>query len=305
MPTLAVGQAEDLKYDDGEHRWWIDRVGPESGATHRVSVEELMPSGVWRTVHEYEPYASMNPRRSNTFEPIWIGSENELSHFLSELRADRKPGSKGRGSGEWRSFLVSGRTIIPHASPDDDSVGVFRGTYFYINGEPRDLFEELKKVSLGQFYRDERTSNKAQVAGKRKRTRSCSRGQIKRKAYSRKGTKVPSSCIRDRGRPGKGPKVVKITDKGSLGGKGFFKKSATARRRLLAKCVKDEGYRSCLGKLNALAVLGKREFPKSYLKKIEADRNWLVKKYGGKGSFKSFSNRSIKRRKRRLMNWGM
>lgn len=61
MHTLAVGQAEDLKHDDGKHRWWIDRVGPESGATHRVSVEELMPSGVWRTVHEYEPYASMNP----------------------------------------------------------------------------------------------------------------------------------------------------------------------------------------------------------------------------------------------------
>jgi len=204
MPTLAVGQAEDLKYDDGEHRWWIDRVGPESGATHKVSVEELLPTGLWRTVHEYEPYASMNPAK-------------------------------------------------------------------------------------------------------------CGRGKIRRKGYSRKGytrkdgsrvrrTKVSSRCIKDRGRRGKGPKVVKITDEGKLGGKGYLKKSAATRHRLLARCVKEDGYRSCLGSLNALAVLGKRTFSQADLKKIAADRNWLVKKYGGKGSFKRSKNPEIRRLRNRLMN---
>lgn len=58
-PTLSTGQAEDLKHDDGEHRWWLDRVGPEGGATHRVAVEELA-GGRWETVHQYEPYKKFN-----------------------------------------------------------------------------------------------------------------------------------------------------------------------------------------------------------------------------------------------------
>lgn len=59
MPTLSTGQAEDLKHDDGEHRWWLDRVGPDSGATHRVAVEELV-QGRWKVVHQYEPYRNFN-----------------------------------------------------------------------------------------------------------------------------------------------------------------------------------------------------------------------------------------------------
>lgn len=59
MPTLSTGQAEDLKHDDGEHRWWLDRVGHESGATHRVAVEELV-DGRWEVVHQYEPYRNFN-----------------------------------------------------------------------------------------------------------------------------------------------------------------------------------------------------------------------------------------------------
>jgi hypothetical protein len=63
MPTLATGQADDLKHDDGKHRWWLDRVGPESGATHKVAVEELT-LGRWKVVHQYEPYRSFNKAKT-------------------------------------------------------------------------------------------------------------------------------------------------------------------------------------------------------------------------------------------------
>lgn len=59
MPTLSTSQADDLKHDDGQHRWWLDRVGAESGATHRVAVEELV-DGRWKVVHQYEPYRKFN-----------------------------------------------------------------------------------------------------------------------------------------------------------------------------------------------------------------------------------------------------
>lgn len=123
----------------------------------------------------------------------------------------------------------------------------------------------------------------------------CPSGQIRRKAYKRKGytradgtrvaaTRVPSDCITDRGAPGRGPKVIKITREGKLGGPGYLDRSASARHKILDGCVKKYGYRSCLGSIQALAVLGKREMAKADRDKIAADRNYLVKKYGGPGS---------------------
>lgn len=57
MPTLATGQVDDLKYKTRKNRWWLDRGAPESGATHRVTVEELdLDDGRWWPVHYYAPY---------------------------------------------------------------------------------------------------------------------------------------------------------------------------------------------------------------------------------------------------------
>ena len=55
MPTLAVGQADDLKVDDGEVRVWLSRCGPEDGEPYRnkVSVESLLPPGRWIVTHTY------------------------------------------------------------------------------------------------------------------------------------------------------------------------------------------------------------------------------------------------------------
>lgn len=61
MPTLAQGQAEDLKVDHDDYhdpiRWWLSRCGPEDGETHRVCCERLI-HGKWTVTGEFEPYAS-------------------------------------------------------------------------------------------------------------------------------------------------------------------------------------------------------------------------------------------------------
>lgn len=57
LPTLAVGQADDLKIDQGGYRVWISRCGLADGAQYEdtVFVEMLEePSGQWTTIAEYE-----------------------------------------------------------------------------------------------------------------------------------------------------------------------------------------------------------------------------------------------------------
>ena len=78
----------------------------------------------------------------------------------------------------------------------------------------------------------------------------------------------------------KKPVRIKVTHPGKLGGPGYLKKTASARHRLLAKCVSGYGYRSCLGSIQALEVWGKRSF--SEKSKLRGDRAWLVRTYGAK-----------------------
>ena len=50
LPTLAVGQADNLKLDDGETRVWLCRCGVADGMPydHQVTVERLI-DGRWTT----------------------------------------------------------------------------------------------------------------------------------------------------------------------------------------------------------------------------------------------------------------
>jgi len=54
LPTLAVGQADNLKIDDGSTRVWLCRCGIADGMAldALVTVERLTESG-WVTVDEY------------------------------------------------------------------------------------------------------------------------------------------------------------------------------------------------------------------------------------------------------------
>lgn len=160
-----------------------------------------------------------------------------------------------------------------------------------------------RKKRKSSKRRGKRKSNKKRRSSKRG---GCPRGKIRRKGYTTKrGTRVASACITDRGAPGKGPKVIDITHEGKLGGPGYLKKSEATRHKLLRKAVDGWGYRSTLGSLNALAVLGKREFSKAELRKVEKDREWLVKKFGGPGSFSRAGNPcmnpEVRRRKNALL----
>jgi len=50
LPTISQSQADNLKYDDGEYRIWVSRMGPEDGLEEggEVTVESLDGwSGRW------------------------------------------------------------------------------------------------------------------------------------------------------------------------------------------------------------------------------------------------------------------
>lgn len=54
LPTLAVGQTDDLKIDDGDTRVWLARTGEDDGEAYdnRISVEQLV-DGRWVVAQEY------------------------------------------------------------------------------------------------------------------------------------------------------------------------------------------------------------------------------------------------------------
>lgn len=54
-PTLAVGQADNLKIDTGQTRYWLCRCGIEDGMEweNTVTVERLI-NGRWETVDTYD-----------------------------------------------------------------------------------------------------------------------------------------------------------------------------------------------------------------------------------------------------------
>lgn len=57
MPTLCVGQADDLKVDDGSTRVWLSRCGVADGlpSDNLVTVENLV-DGRWVTAEVYNGF---------------------------------------------------------------------------------------------------------------------------------------------------------------------------------------------------------------------------------------------------------
>jgi hypothetical protein len=92
------------------------------------------------------------------------------------------------------------------------------------------------------------------------------------------------SRSRSRSKSRKSPSSRKwITRKGKLGGKGFLSKSSSEQHKLLTKCVKKYGYRSCLGSVMVLSR--NRDIQAVHGAKINKLKKWLKEKYGGQGSF--------------------
>ena len=66
LPTLAVGQSDDLKIDDGKTRIWLSRCGIADGMPYEksISVEKLI-AGTWQQVKIFE---------GCSFKNLWAGN---------------------------------------------------------------------------------------------------------------------------------------------------------------------------------------------------------------------------------------
>lgn len=56
LPTLAVGQTDDLKIDDGKKRVWLSRCSVEDGEPYndKVTVEVVGKNGRWVNDYTYQ-----------------------------------------------------------------------------------------------------------------------------------------------------------------------------------------------------------------------------------------------------------
>jgi len=116
--------------------------------------------------------------------------------------------------------------------------------------------------------------------------KNCNPGEILRKGYTRKAytrkdgvkiseTKVKPVCIKDKGKPGKGPNLFKILEKNTLRGFGYSSfKNVLERHESLKKAVKNIGKNTVIKKLNAVAILNKNTNPK-IAGKFKADMQWV------------------------------
>lgn len=111
---------------------------------------------------------------------------------------------------------------------------------------------------------------------------------VRRKGYARKaftakrgGKKVrvskgrvkPSTfTIRDRGKPGRGPKVVPPLKEGALGGPGFFNRPNAEQKQIVFRRAKKLGERKVVGELRALQVFFKTTQPQKSRRALELSR---------------------------------
>ena len=124
--------------------------------------------------------------------------------------------------------------------------------------------------------------------------KTCPSGQILREGYTatrkkktilgrllNRGTtyRVKPTCIKNKGKPGKGPAVIGPLKKGDLKDAGYDDNdSAEKRHRSLIKAVSEYGPLSTLRKLNAIAVLNKNVSP-TRANIYRTDRDWIKKIY--------------------------
>jgi hypothetical protein len=116
----------------------------------------------------------------------------------------------------------------------------------------------------------------------------CVKGKIERIGYeynTKSGTlvKVKKTCIEDKGKPGKGPKLIIIPkeDEGLLTTYGYSLKDSYEKRiKALKKANKNEDKLKVLRHVNALRTLQKSN--EKYYNKLDRDFKWLQQNYNKK-----------------------
>ena len=116
--------------------------------------------------------------------------------------------------------------------------------------------------------------------------KSCPSGKIKRDGYvytkknSKKVVKVNSTCVKDKGKPGKGPKLIVIPeyDIGLLSKYGYSLKNSYLKRiESLKKAICANSELKILRHLNALRTLHKSN--EYMFNKLNKDLQWVQQDY--------------------------
>ena len=114
----------------------------------------------------------------------------------------------------------------------------------------------------------------------------CPKGTIKRVSYKKKSfkrkdgtvvksTRIGASCIKDRGKPGKGPRLIGSLRKGTLRKFGYkASKRTSVRRKSLKKAMKKEHPTSVFRKLRAVGTLLRNTAPEMS-RRVIADSAWV------------------------------
>lgn len=119
------------------------------------------------------------------------------------------------------------------------------------------------------------------TTGVRQKGYTVKKGDKTYRAYPSSGsTIVKASCIKDRGKEGKGPQEIGPLRKGELLKHGYtYRKSTDERHSALRKAVKEFGALGVYRKLNAVAKLSSRSEPQ-IAKVFKADREWVKREMG-------------------------
>ena len=78
--------------------------------------------------------------------------------------------------------------------------------------------------------------------------------------------------IRDRGKPGRGPRVVPPLEEGALGGAGFFDRSNDEQEQIVFNRAKEAGERKVVGELRTLQVFFKTTDPQKSKRALELSK---------------------------------
>ena len=114
----------------------------------------------------------------------------------------------------------------------------------------------------------------------------CPKGEIMRKGYqftrktSKKVIRVEPTCIEDRGKPGKGPKLITMPsyDVGLLSKYEYqLSNNHAARVKSLKRAMRNENGLKVLRHLNAIRTLNKSN--EKIYNKLDRDMKWLQKYY--------------------------
>lgn len=114
----------------------------------------------------------------------------------------------------------------------------------------------------------------------------CPPGQIERVGYTykkkttKKTVKVQKTCVEDQGKPGKGPKLIKMPayDEGLLSDYGYtLKLSHENRVKAIKKSLKENNKLKILQHINALRTLHKSN--EKLYNKLDKDLKWIQSVY--------------------------